>query len=861
MNMHRAARAAARIAGIGLAVLAAGCGGGGGGGGSSSDDLTASQPLRDSKLWLGGAVSTSIDANGDLAVNYDLFGSTWRVVATDVAVAATVDGIPGAAGGHCPDPTSFPLRAQHAWSETVANVTHVLVLADAGISRDTDVVICAHAVMQDDLGRVRELWAGFEAFPGCAEAKYFRWHVPSVDEEPPPPPGSTTIAAITQPLKQTIGTPFTIEGTGFGHAGDKVVVCFYDSSIGGTPYQGGVGDFATVFGHVMSATEIQGVAPTIVARLDLYGSVKVVFGNGIPTPTLGNVLWTAPPIVDAVETAPDSLPTGSPAFLAACSTTLRVLGVNFAPGAVVRLYDQAHGPSDGIGNGALADLQIAAELLTGETPEDPTQAGPLQVAIRVTNPDGQVGTFTAQDFVCETVGHYANVNATKTPGGNSGASVAVDPTNPHRYAVATASDEAGATGAVVLSLSVDDARTWAAKAIGGAVDGYAQGARSEAKVAFDRFGNLYVSYVHHDGRDAHVVLLQSADGGDTFPVVRTVCTAQTTLIGLVEIGTTVQRGHFLAVGPDGSDAAKEAVYVGWVEGATLVLDPILRLAVKASAARSAGKGDLSASLASTAVSDLPVAFPLSYEELDGAVGPDGELYIAWVLYETPLPALVPAVILADVDGDGLFGGSKHFGLDVRALTLGNVQFKEPIPPTNQGAGASPKMGVVRTGPFRGRMVLAYVDEDLEDDLILQDVDNLAILSVYTDDRLASFSRPIRVNDVDVGAQFQPALCVDPVRGDVHVAWYDTSADLTNRLTRRLASASFDGGMTWGKSLVVSDGESSCEAADGYGRSQGLAAWDRCVLAAWTDSSDATGDDPDDGAKTEVLTAHFQNGPE
>jgi hypothetical protein len=523
------------------------------------------------------------------------------------------------------------------------------------------------------------------------------------------------------------------------------------------------------------------------------------------------------------------------------------------------------------------------------------------------------------------------------------------------------------------------------------VDGLGEGARREPSVAFDRFGNLYLAYAFGHRNSGKVVLLQSSDGGATFPSVRVVRSG--TLLEvcpLLALETPSSHG-FLAVGRDGSSSSREAVYLGWVESLGLdlgtvsggllldlglldaselstlgavqpgslgsvdadllydhglltgqelldlgCLDPLLvatlglpavlaqidlglldlgpvdcddaidagavtldellaadaidpeevdlddllasghvglddllrhglidltliDLHVVVAGATSSGLGSLAAFGAARTVSDLPVVTPLSYEEPDAAVGPAGELYVTWALYEKAIPALVPVLIFTDDDEDGLFASGDGFGLDVLAVTTSNVQYKEPVPACSRGITASPRLAVARTGTFRGRVYLTYVDEGFEDDVLLQDEDNMSILCRTSDDGLATFSLPKRVNDAGAGAQFQPAIATDPIRGDVGMCWYDTSPDPAGLLSFRAASMSFDGGAHWTASLVVSQGASS-DPAGGFGPRQGLAIHDRCAIAAWTDDSDATDDNPDGESWTDVLTALFQNGP-
>ncbi|GEM_PF-3235789 len=99
------------------------------------------------------------------------------------------------------------------------------------------------------------------------------------------------------------------------------------------------------------------------------------------------------------------------------------------------------------------------------------------------------------------------------------------------------------------------------------------------------------------------------------------------------------------------------------------------------------------------------------------------------------------------------------------------------------------------GPFAGRVYVAYTSRHDPNDPVGHD--DTDVFLTFSDDfgrnwstYPAAFGTPpipgsllqepgTQVNDVDRGSQFSPALSVDPVTGDVYMAWYDTRNDETD----------------------------------------------------------------------------------
>jgi hypothetical protein len=88
-------------------------------------------------------------------------------------------------------------------------------------------------------------------------------------------------------------------------------------------------------------------------------------------------------------------------------------------------------------------------------------------------------------------------------------------------------------------------------------------------------------------------------------------------------------------------------------------------------------------------------------------------------------------------------------------------------------------------------------------------ENTDIFVRYSDDDGTTWSMPVRVND-DIGSnsQFLPWMDVDPTTGILGLVWYDARNDPNNTLVDVYGAFSLDGGMTFGKNMLLSASSSS-----------------------------------------------------
>ena len=398
-------------------------------------------------------------------------------------------------------------------------------------------------------------------------------------------------------------------------------------------------------------------------------------------------------------------------------------------------------------------------------------------------------------------------DASQTPGSETDGSVAVDPTHPdHLFMVSTAD------GGLAAAASSDGGITWSNQDLASGQDDLPQAA-GDAKVAFDAYGNLFLTYVTADDPSAVVVAL-STDGGQTFSVLDTI----TDSAGVVRPS--------LATGP-GQGGIGGTVWVSFTRAS-----------------------DESISTAGAAVTGLGVVGDFNETTLgtlgateppssDLAVGPNGEVLDVFqgpfVAPSGSEPGHFPIVV--SLDAGGLDGTS--YSSVVAAKT--QVGFHDLISAQNTlGIDAQPHVAWdLSTGPHHGRAYLVFVDAATAGST------DTNIFVRYSDDKGMTWSDPVRVNDDQASAsQFLPSIAVDPTTGDVAVSWYDTRHDPNNVKTEVFAAISSNGGQSFSPNTVVSPGSSDATDPDldqfgqqnQFGSFTGLVFQNGTLFPVWTDNS-------------------------
>jgi hypothetical protein len=376
--------------------------------------------------------------------------------------------------------------------------------------------------------------------------------------------------------------------------------------------------------------------------------------------------------------------------------------------------------------------------------------------------------------------------------------------------------------------TTDGGLTWSPVIIGNATDGLTSNFRFDPTVAFDEDGNVYVGYGARTARPAPavgnqrtVVVCRSTDGGASYPQCTNIATT-------ADIGTLPGNDKWhLATGPDPADPTQQNVYIAWTQNVTEAGATDQRIVVSRS---TDGGATFSAPLI---INDPSIAGTRAGNLFaDPAVGPGGELYVAW-----------HDIDAGEVWIDTSLDGGLTFGTDV-LVTTSAAGFKTLIPAQpDRGVGVMPTIDTDRSGgPRNGRIYLAYSD------LGAGGAADFDVLVRSSSDGGATWTAPVVVHD-DGGtnSQFLPWVDVDQQTGQVVAVWYDARNDANNKKVEVFLAVSDDGGASWEPNVVVSDSPSdmSVDNPDRYLGNFleyiGVASLGGTAFPVWADNSESAGD--------------------
>lgn len=382
-----------------------------------------------------------------------------------------------------------------------------------------------------------------------------------------------------------------------------------------------------------------------------------------------------------------------------------------------------------------------------------------------------------------------------------------------------------------VGTSTDGGANWTPRELGTSADGLTP-ACCDPSAAFDRFGNLFLTYI--DRALSTVVLAMSTDGGATF-----------TILPSYNLGGIDQPTIKTA------NVGNESVtWLTFQLGGQIV----------ATGSRVTGLGQANVSPFST-LQAAPNSTGGNFGDIE--VGPNGEVMVTW---QSPSGGEGPAVIAVNTDPDGL--GPQGFGqpVIVARTDVGGFDF---IPAQN-GRSVDAEAGLAwdrSGGPHRGRVYLVYTDEaESESSFGLfnfgggrESGSDLNVFVRLSEDQGKTWSLPIRVNDNtgNRASQFLPRMAIDQTTGNVGVVWHDTRND-----ANRLGPVPNDEAQFWGTvgiptaggvrfvpDVQISAGTSVAARARAvieYGDYTALDFYDGVMYPAWADNSNSTGDNPSGG---------------
>ncbi len=444
-----------------------------------------------------------------------------------------------------------------------------------------------------------------------------------------------------------------------------------------------------------------------------------------------------------------------------------------------------------------------------------------------------VATATALAFfavaVVASAAPVANIDVSQRHLNESEETIAVNPTNPNNIVIVSnvGHREAGLTAGMFEAVSFDGGATWSRKLIGN--NDNLGDACCDPSLSFDRFGNLFLTYLYQTENTVPVAL--STDGGLTFNVIATVTAPPK---GTPTKAAGDGRGLFRFVDQPTITTGSGEVWLVFNAGGPMF----------ATGAAVTGLGQVGSFFAGEVV---PGTNNCTYGDV--AIGPAGQVMQVCALGESGQGG---GKLFVNVDPDGI--GPAGFGdrIFAAASHVGGFDFIPAQP--DRSVDAEPGLAWDRTGgPHSGRVYLVYTLEQQNES------DNMDIYVYYSDDNGATWSEAKRVNDdATTNSQFLPKIALDPTSGKLAVVWYDARNDLgtggtgdtdglPNDDAQFWGAFSTDGGGSFGPNIQISAGTSnSHDSGNGidYGDYTGLSFYGGIAHPAWSDNSNSTGTNPD-----------------
>jgi hypothetical protein len=405
-----------------------------------------------------------------------------------------------------------------------------------------------------------------------------------------------------------------------------------------------------------------------------------------------------------------------------------------------------------------------------------------------------------------------NYDTSAMAGNEAEDAIAVNPTNASN--VVTMSTLPDTVQGLSVNVTFDGGASWARRVIGSTTGDPLGDICCDEQLAWDHFGNLWMTYLLNSNGDVLVAL--STDGGLSFTKV-------------ADVATNGDQPS-IAVGAD-------SVWVSYASfpGAQ----------IKAFGAPVTGLGRFG-----SFTSPESVPSPGSNGDYgDTAVGPNGQVMVT---YQKSTNGKGGTDIFTAEDPDGL--GPAGFNRPVRAAHS-HVGGFDPIPAQpNRTIDAEPNLAWDASGgAHNGRAYLVWTQETPNQK------NNTDIELQQSDDNGATWSAPVKLNDDHtLNSQYDPAIALDQTTGNVAVSWYDTRNDLgtggsgdTNGIPNDdfqiWGTYTTDGGATFAPNFQISSGTSNAADANSFfdvGDYTHAAFVGGMFWPAWSDNSNSTGDNPD-----------------
>jgi hypothetical protein len=433
-----------------------------------------------------------------------------------------------------------------------------------------------------------------------------------------------------------------------------------------------------------------------------------------------------------------------------------------------------------------------------------------------------------------------DVNLSQLPGDQSECAIAKNPANKNQLFALCNTTGPGNTSVTGLfaARSIDGGIRWiypdpADETIADGNPGQGPAACCDPSLAWDSFGNLFITYV--DSTLTTVVTVLSTDGGATFS---NLASFGPSCVLCVDQPTVVAANTSAAGAP-------VAVWIVWNANGSMV-------------ARGAAVTGLNAIGAFGPVQTIPGTASCNFGDI--AIAPSGAVVQAC---ESPAGGAGPATILVNTKADGL--GPNPFGPAVAATTTNVGGFKF-IPAQNvRGIDAEAGLAFDRNpmSPHFGRLYLIYTEEAV---LGNNDTD---IMLRFSDNNGGNWSAPTRVNDDPAGpirSQFLPKIASNSLSGNIAVCWLDARNSATNTAVQEFCTIATPTGAspTFLASAQISDGASTSNGlpipGTEFGDYSGLAYFQGVAHPIWGDTSNSGLLNPNGTSNFDAYTDRVTGGP-
>jgi len=330
------------------------------------------------------------------------------------------------------------------------------------------------------------------------------------------------------------------------------------------------------------------------------------------------------------------------------------------------------------------------------------------------------------------------------------------------------------------------------------------GVHGDPCVTYDAKGNVYYSHLSNPGTYQgswldRIVIQRSGDGGETW----------TNGAGVGLNGSKDQDKEWMIADITNS-SYRDNLYISWTQfdryGSKQPQDSSR---IMFSCSRDSGKTWTVA----RSISDHGGNCVDNDNTVEGAVpavGPNGEVYIAW---SGPLGIML----------DRSFDGGITFGKDIFVSDQngGWDQFVYAIDRCN---GMPITVCDISNSIHEGSLYIVWSDKRNG---------NLDIFIAKSTDRGDTWSAPLQINnDQTMGDQFFPWAAVDPVTGSIYVVFYDRRNHVGGADTDVYLAKSHDGGLTF-ENIKISESSFMPESNVFFGDYINIAAYNGFVHPIWT----------------------------